>query len=107
MDARKRLSKREYEVKAILEMYPQARDDDRFLTLMYHTTFCDVDLYTPYITVMLNEKLPSQESIGRCRRKLQEKDESLRGSKAKEEIRMAEQEGYIEYALGGGEGADG
>ena len=102
MDTKERLIKREDKVKAILEYYPEARDDDRFLTLIYHNVFCNVDYQTPYITVMLDKELPSQESIGRCRRKLQEKNESLRGSKAKEQIRMAEQEGYIEYATEGG-----
>lgn len=95
----KRLSKREHEVRAILLQYPKARDDDRFLTLMYHHIFCGVDLFESYSAVMTNEHLPSQESIGRCRRKIQEHDETLRGSKSKEEIRFKEQKAFIEYAL--------
>lgn len=98
METIERLTKREAEVKSILMYHPEARDDDRYLTLMYHHIYCGVDYQAPYVSVMTNKELPSQESIGRCRRKLQEKDESLRGSKHKEKIRMEEQKGYIEYA---------
>ena len=41
--------------------------------------------------------IPSIESIGRCRRRLQEKDESLRGTE-REHIRMEVQKNFIEYA---------
>lgn len=86
-------------VRAILVSNERARDDDRVLTLAIHTTFYKINPYAPYCDVMKNKSLPSQESIGRCRRKIQETDESLRGSKAKEAIRMDRQMDFIEYAL--------
>lgn len=86
-------------VREILEQNERARDDDRELTLRVHMDYYGINPYAPYCEVMWNDKIPSQESIGRCRRKIQETDFKLRGSKAKEEIRMDEQEVYIDYAL--------
>lgn len=93
------LYKLEDMVREVLERNEKARDDDRELTLRIHMNYYGINPYAPYCEVMWNEHIPSQESIGRCRRKIQEKDFDLRGSKRKEAIRMAEQEAYIEYAL--------
>lgn len=86
-------------VREILKRNEKARDDDRELTLRVHMNYYGISPYAPYCEVMWNERIPSQESIGRCRRKIQETDFSLRGSKAKEKIRLAEQSDYIDYAL--------
>lgn len=88
----------EAKVLKILEENEYARDDDRTLTLQIHTVFYGVDINTPYWQVMCDNTIPTQESIGRCRRKIQETRFDLRGSKAKEDIRMAEQETYLDYA---------
>lgn len=95
----KRLYKLEDMVRTILIANPKARDDDRELTLLLHTQYYHINPYSCYCDVMHNTEIPSQESIGRCRRKIQEKDETLRGSRAKEQIRLDEQEMFIEYAL--------
>ena len=95
----KRLYKLEDMVRTILSENPRARDDDRELTLVLHTRFYNINPYSCYCELMRNDNIPSQESIGRCRRKIQEQDEALRGSRAKEKIRLEEQESYIEYAL--------
>ena len=94
-----RLYKLEDMVREILEQNERARDDDRELTLRVHMDYYDISPYAPYCEVMWNDKIPSQESIGRCRRKIQETEFELRGSKRKEEIRMEEQGVYIDYAL--------
>lgn len=86
-------------VREILERNERARDDDRELTLRVHMNYYGINPYAPYCEVMWNDRIPSQESIGRCRRKIQETDFALRGSKRKEAIRMDEQEAYINYAL--------
>lgn len=86
-------------VREVLEWDEKARDDDRELTLRIHINYYGINPYAPYCDVMWNDKIPSQESIGRCRRKIQETEFDLRGSKKKEKIRMKEQETYIEYAL--------
>jgi hypothetical protein len=98
MSDKKKLSEREAKVRRILELFPEARDSDRTLTLLYHTLICGINSNAPYAEVMSTEGLPSEESLGRCRRRIQEKDESLRGTKAKEKIRLEEQVAYIEYA---------
>ena len=94
-----RLYRLEDMVRNVLETNEKARDDDRELTLRVHMNYYGINPYAPYCEVMRNEKIPSQESLGRCRRKIQETEFELRGSKRKEDIRMNEQEAYIDYAL--------
>lgn len=100
-----RLKTLEAKVLAELINKPATRDDDRELALNVWTDFYGVNPWAPVVEVMRRKGLPSQESIGRARRKLQEQDEGLRGSKQKEKIRMAEQERFIEYAKTDTEGS--
>lgn len=100
MATKKKLQTLESKVMEILEADEAARDDDRLLTVRVHMDYYGIDPFTPYWQVMCDRSIPSQESIGRCRRKIQETRFDLRGSDAKERIRMAEQEAYIEYAGG-------
>lgn len=93
-----RLKTLEQKVRAELEMCPCTRDDDRELTLRIWTDFYGVSRWAPVIDVMRRKDIPSQESIGRCRRKIQETEEYLRGSKEKERIRFDAQVDFIEYA---------
>ena len=95
-----RIKKLEEKVRTMLERYPVTRDDDRKLALAVWCEFYGLDPYTPVRDVLRNEKLPSQESIGRARRKIQEVDETLRGTKYKEKVRMNAQIEFIEYAKG-------
>ena len=97
----RKLKTLEEKVWIILTEFPKTRDDDRELTLAIWERFYGVSPWSPVHDVMRNKKLPSQESIGRCRRKIQEIDESLRGTRAKEQVRMSEQKKYIEYAIVG------
>lgn len=85
-------------VRLVLEKDPKARDDDRVLTLDVWCNIFGINPWSPVCEVMRNKNLPSQESLGRVRRKIQQKDETLRGSKAKEAIRMDAQADYLEYA---------
>ena len=98
--AETKLKTLEAKVLHILEEHKYARDDDRELTLLVHTTYYGIDLDTPYWKVMCNDRIPLQESISRVRRKIQETREDLRGTEAKEKIRMSEQETYLDYARG-------
>lgn len=77
----------------------KARDDDRILTLDVWVNCYKVNPYAPIKEVMRDKTLPSQETIGRARRKIQEKEEELRGTKQKEKIRLERQEEFINYAL--------
>ena len=88
----------ESKVRAELENRPTTRDDDRELTVYVYRDFYGVNPWAPFAAVLGRNDLPSQETIGRARRKLQEHNEELRGSRHKEKIRMAEQGRFIEYA---------
>lgn len=85
-------------VREVLKKDPIARDDDRILTLDVWVNIFKINPWSPVAEVMRNKDLPSQESIGRVRRKIQQKDESLRGSKQKEKIRLEAQKDFLEYA---------
>lgn len=95
-----RLNSLEEMVREVLKKDPKARDDDRILTLDVWCNVFKVDPWSPVAEVMRNKDLPSQESLGRVRRKIQQTEEHLRGSKTKEQIRMDAQVDYIEYSKG-------
>lgn len=83
-----------------LEINPVTRSDDRALIEMIYDEFYGVwDI--PFYEVIRNKKLPSFESIRRCRQKIQEECEELRGIKPVEEARIAKQEEYIAYSQKG------
>ena len=95
-----RLDTLEEQVRAVLKRDSVARDDDRILALDVWCNIYGVNPWSPVCEVMRNKELPSQESLGRVRRKIQQTDKSLRGSKYKEQIRMDAQADFIEYARG-------
>ena len=80
-----------------LENYPETRSSDRSLILHVYQVFYGV-FTTPFYKVMDDGDLPSFESIRRCRQKIQEEREDLRAVKPVEDVRIAKQEDYIEYA---------
>ena len=80
-----------------LENCPMTRDNDRHLVTMVYMDFYNMTNETPFVDVMLS-RLPNYETIGRCRRKIQETREDLRGSRKSETARMSSQETYLEYA---------
>lgn len=92
------LKKLEDKVRVMLKAKPATRDSDKLLTYQIWHDFYGINAWDPVKDVMLNDKLPSQESIGRIRRKLQEQDETLRGTKAKEQVRYDAQKDYLDYA---------
>lgn len=92
-----RLHRLEDIVEPILRSNPSTRDSDRELTLQVWIR-CGKTPYAPMIDVFRDGSLPTPETIGRVRRKLQEKDESLRGTKRREKERLEAQLDFIEYA---------
>lgn len=87
-------------VENILRQYPGTREDDRELIQTLYGKYYGVDFFKPWGAVIRDKNLPSFESIRRARQKLQETDESLRGSKASEDARLDKQEEYLEYVRG-------
>lgn len=88
-------------VKNILEMDPDAREDDfRLVAQVYYKINNEIG-QLPFNIVMLGHKdlkIPAIETITRARRKLQEKYEHLRPRKEIREIRMEQEEQIRRYA---------
>ena len=102
-------------VKEILKEDMEARKNDHYLLYEVYAKLLDKhDLNVPYnqsdifydmfIGYFLNykeHKLPTFESVSRCRRKLQAEYEELRPSEEVQEARLNETSEYIDYAIGG------
>ena len=91
----------EGKVKAILQKNEDARNDDMVLYL----ALCDLYLEDvgnmPLVQILTNHKeigLPSFESVGRTRRKLQEKYPELLGSVRMQKIKARGEKAYRKYA---------
>lgn len=97
----KRLKTIEGRVKDILLHNEKARDDDMTLYVCVCRS-CVPDIATlPFETVMLNYKsfgVPNLESVGRARRKLQEKHPELIGSARVQKLRAEQEKVYRQYA---------
>lgn len=93
-----RLNTLENKVRTTLETYKGTRDDDKLLFVVVYERYYGVNIYAPFRSVMLDPKLPSFESIRRTRQKLQQNNESLRGSDRKEKIRLEAQKDFLDYA---------
>lgn len=92
----------EEKVLHVLEQVPLTRSNLDILVLMVwqeiNPNICDLSLGY----VFNNRKklgLPSTETIKRCRRKIVEKREDLKGTKEVEEARINLQKDAIDYAL--------
>ena len=83
----------EDKVRDILIKHPDTKDNDQMLVSLvwfYHLGRETIKKMTAWelLTNLSKNKLPLMESIMRCRRKLQEVDESLRGKKYKERHKL-------------------
>ena len=96
----KRLFKVAEMVEQALVAYPETRSSDDLLIVHIYRDYYGIQA-DKFINVLVKRKemkLPSFESIGRARRKLQEQHEFLRGTDYTEDLRMKEQEAYLEFA---------
>lgn len=82
----------------ILDKYPETRSSDRKLILYVYAEFYGINLYESFHDVIMRDDLPSFKSIRRTRQKIQAENEDLRAVKPVEDVRIAKQEEYIEYA---------
>ena len=83
----------EDKVRDILIKHPETKDNDQMLVSLswfYHLGRDKVKSLSAWdlLTKLSKNKLPNAESIRRCRQKLQETDESLRGEKYKERHKL-------------------
>lgn len=89
-----KLAKMKKQVIDILHNHPEARDDDKLLQVLLLKKFYDVKV----IEDLLDKKVPSLESITRCRRKIQSEGLYV-GNKATQQARAEEEVIYREFAL--------
>lgn len=88
-------------VKYVLEKEPRTRNSDNLLWLEVIKLVNQGVLRMPMAIVLQSLKdynLPSIETVGRCRRKLQAEFPELRASKAVEEFRSGREEAFREWA---------
>ncbi len=91
----------EGKVKVILQKNEDARNDDMVLYLALCNLYLEDAGNMPLAEIMTNHKvlgLPSFESVGRTRRKLQERHPELLGNVRKQKIRAAGEKAYRKYA---------
>lgn len=93
-----RLKTMQAKVEHLLKKYPVTRDDDKMLIGAVYGLYYDVDMDTPFREILCNDKLPSFETIRRCRQKAQADHEELRGKRDKERLDL--QEEYVAFAKG-------
>ncbi|MCM1219278.1 MAG: hypothetical protein NC548_32770 [Lachnospiraceae bacterium] len=97
----KNLKTIEGRVRAILEKDEEARNDDMTLYLAVCNSCLKGAGAMPFAEVMAQYKhlgLPSFESVGRTRRKLQEKHPELLGSLRAQKLRARGEKAYRGYA---------
>ena len=96
-----KLIKLEPIVKEVLEENPEAREDDFVLITEVVNRVEPAVGHLQFNVVMLGHKtmkLPTLESITRCRRKLQNQYEELQSTKYLQKLRAKQEEEYREYA---------
>ena len=72
------------DVEKFLTKYPELRDDDERLMAniwMSHIGNLEIKNGRDILHMLAKHKLPSYESVSRCRRKIQEQNPKLRGEK--------------------------
>ena len=91
----------EGKVKSILQKNGDARNDDMVLYLALCNLYLADAGNMPLAQILTNHKelgLPSFESVGRTRRKLQEKHPELLGSLRMQKLRARGEKAYRRYA---------
>ena len=88
-------------VESMLVKYPQARNSDNVLYIKVVEYINPNALRMPFVNVMNNLKnlgLPTIESVGRCRRKLQAEKPELWSDKQVQKYREENEKTFEEYA---------
>ena len=92
-------------VMAVLTTYPASRSSDRLLIAEVYRRYYYICKEPFYVVMSMKElpngeKLPSFETIRRCRQKIQEEHEELRAVAPVEKERINRQSDFIDYARG-------
>ena len=90
------IKKLEDKILEALERYPKAQDNDQYLVMILWINDLKQQGYDPetmsaweLLGLLGSNKLPNTDSISRCRQKVQEKNEHLRGTKYNDRQRHA------------------
>ena len=79
-------------VKSILETNKNARDCDRLLiSIIWEQDSVFIEDKNEFLDMLINGELTSPETIRRCRQRLQEENETLRGYKYKLRKQLGEE----------------
>ena len=95
------LKKVEDVVRSILEAYPETRNSDNILYSYTIANYNPDALHRPlgeYLRYFKDFNIPRFESVARCRRKLQEKNPSLRGAEDVRKWREENETRFFNYA---------
>ena len=87
-------------VVSVLESQPKTRSSDKLLTLEIYKMM-GVNVYEPF-TDILQADVPSIETIGRCRRKAQERRPELAATEEVKGFRAEREEEFKGFALENG-----
>ena len=88
-------------VEDLLITEPDTRNSDNVLYLMLITQIDPHIAGMPFDKVLINRKelgIPSIETVGRCRRKIQEYNPLLKGCRKVEDMRYEKWKEFMEYA---------
>jgi hypothetical protein len=91
----------EGKVRSVLQENEDARNDDMVLYLALCNLYLEDAGNMPLAQILTNHKelgLPGFESVGRTRRKLQERHPELLGNVRRQRIRAAGEKAYRKYA---------
>ena len=86
-------------VSQVLKDTPETRNSDKLLIVEIYKRYYGIGPHQRWDEVFMRKDLPNWESIGRCRRKIQEEDETMRAVKEVADTRYENQREYIDYAL--------
>jgi hypothetical protein len=79
-------------VKSILEVNKDTRDCDRLLiSIIWSEDSFNIEDKKDFLDMLINGELTSPETIRRCRQRLQEENETLRGYKYKLRKQLGEE----------------
>ena len=79
-------------VRSILEVNKDTRDCDRLLiSIVWQQDSCYIEDKKEFLDMLINGGLTSPETIRRCRQRLQEENETLRGYKYKLRKQLGEE----------------
>lgn len=86
-------------VEEILILKPECRDSDKLLFIAVARKYLGIPFGPLHIDEFVIQSIPPNESITRCRRKIQEEMPNLKGSKKIQEARANKEVAYRSWSI--------